>query len=68
MGYKVGQDLILATPDEKFSQVRLCTVCSGAGLYMCCQTLHAWRLAICSSLLFLAAEQLHASATEPVQR
>ena len=44
MGYKVGQELILATPDEKFTQVQLWNILlrakhPHAGIYMCCQTL-----------------------------
>ena len=47
MGYKVGQELILATPDERFTQVWLWIILlrakySDAGIYMCCQTQYAW--------------------------
>ena len=47
MGYKVGQELILATPDEKCTQVRLWNILlrakiSDAGTCICCQTSYGW--------------------------
>ena len=43
VGYKVGQELILATPDEKFTQVRLWNILlRDAGTCICCQTPYEW--------------------------